>query len=106
MEGRTQRLIQHCQENLVKLDGMKEQFRLENNKLSGDEVKWPDLIDNDWRDRHGPPWPWKCPVTGQEYILNPIGTHPVCPSGLPGHSISDLGDPATKSSDDDSRDAD
>lgn len=74
-----------CQENLTKIDGAKEQWALENNKTPGTYMTESDLRPHP----EHKPVP-RCPFEDRVYILNPIGTDPVCTTGLTGHSLSEI----------------
>jgi hypothetical protein len=65
-----------CMENLIKLDGAKEQWALENNKQNGAEVKMEDLVGEDLFIRRKP----VCP-RGGSYTLGVIGENPTCSCG-------------------------
>jgi hypothetical protein len=64
-----------CQENLVKMDGAKEQYALEKNMSNGSVVEMKDLV-GDGQTGYLRATP-TCP-SGGEYTLGPIGTDPKC----------------------------
>lgn len=66
-----------CVANLRQLAGAKEQWAFENHKPVGTEVKMSDLVPTYLKSEP------KCPVGGEAYVLNPVGTNPVCPNNDP-----------------------
>ncbi|MBI3736324.1 hypothetical protein HY256_07395 [Candidatus Sumerlaeota bacterium] len=77
-----------CQENLTKIVGAKEQWAFENGKPAGTPVTEGDFFPAN-HPYDAMPMP-NCP-SGATYIINPIGADPVCTSGLPGHSLKEVG---------------
>lgn len=82
--------MRQCQENLTRIDGAKEQWAMDSSKITGPQVTAEDLISPELL-KEIP----KCP-SGGVYIINDVGTGPVCTSGLPGHSLSEVGDAITE----------
>lgn len=78
-EGRNLRNEAACQENLIKLDGSKEQWGLENAKKPGDQPTRGDLT------IYLRVYP-VCP-SGGGYVIGPLESAPICKSGLPGHTL-------------------
>jgi len=95
---RKQNRAAECKENLTKLRGRREQWALENAKPEGTPVTLDELEDDalkNSRNGYFKPVPRECPSGKGIYILNAVGTDPVCTSGLPGHSLSEVGAPIT-----------
>ena len=67
-----------CQENLSRIDGAKENFALDESLDDGATVTWSNIVNPD-----GTGYMKKKPVCprGGEYIINTIGTDPVCTYG-------------------------
>ena len=80
--------MKSCQMNLTKIDGAKDQWALENDIKIPIKPDQEDLAQSDGKG-YLKTFP-KCP-SGKKYIINPVGTDPVCASGLPGHSLSEIG---------------
>jgi prepilin-type N-terminal cleavage/methylation domain-containing protein len=76
-----------CQENLTKIDGAKEQWALETNQQPGATPAEADLAGTANSILKTFP---NCP-SGYTYTINAVGTDPVCTSGLPGHSLVEIG---------------
>lgn len=70
-----------CQENLLTIDGMKQQWALEKSAKAGDKLNAAEF--QKYMQREMP----KCP-SGEGYALNPIGAAPLCLSGLEGHDLA------------------
>lgn len=64
---------QACVANLKLIDGAKEEWAVANHKTVGTEVKMSDLVPGYLKSEP------KCPLGGA-YIVNPVGTDPVCPN--------------------------
>lgn len=62
-----------CQENLVKIDGAKVQWRVDNQKLDDDVPTWNDLVGTAGPLRKSP----VCPAGGV-YTINSVGEDPAC----------------------------
>lgn len=86
--------LKQCQENLTQIDGAKEQWALEYNKAAGEAATFEDL-DNSDSQVYRNIMPRNCPSRLGTYIINPIGTDPSCTSELPGHALSEVGEPIT-----------
>lgn len=79
-----------CQENLLKIDGAKEMYAMDNSLPDGADVDLSDLVRADGTGylRREP----LCP-SGGTYTANPIGTDPSCsyygqePYGVPDHVL-------------------
>lgn len=74
MRSRQRSQTEACINNLVEIEGAKDRYAIENNKLTGDIVTPTDLAP--YFLKH-----WKeCPGGGT-YTINPIGTDPICSLG-------------------------
>lgn len=93
LRERSLRRMRSCQENLTKIDGAKEQWALESNRIPGALVE-TEFIVAAGKSGYLKAFPF-CP-SGFDYVINEVGTNPVCPSGLPGHSLSEVGDAITE----------
>jgi prepilin-type N-terminal cleavage/methylation domain-containing protein len=89
LRARSNARMRACQENLTKLDGAIQQLALERNLPPAAPVTLADLLT-------GPNGPGilkqtlACP-SGFDYVLTDVSQEPVCPSGLPGHSVAEVG---------------
>jgi hypothetical protein len=73
--------VRSCQENLMKLDGAKEQWALDAGKKAGETPDWSDLVGPQLYLKKKP----QCP-SGGVYMLNPIGEeYPIC--SVPDHVL-------------------
>lgn len=88
IRARSQSRMRACQENLVKIDGSKEQYALENNSGPGATVAWSNLVQ-----AGGTGYMKNTPVepSGGSYTINNVGTDPTCSTNYPGHSIAEVG---------------
>lgn len=88
IRARSQSRMRSCQENLVKIDGAKEQFALERNVGPGVAVAMTDLVATDGTGylKSTPNEP-----SGGSYTVANIGADPSCSTGYPGHSIAEVG---------------
>lgn len=81
-----------CQENLTKIDGAKEQWALETNQSPGATPSWADLTDGATAgDGNGILKKQPIEPSGGSYTINAVGTDPSCSTGLPGHSLVEVG---------------
>lgn len=81
-----------CQENLTKIDGAKEQWALETNQQPGATPSWSDLTDGaSAGDGNGILKQQPIEPSGYDYTIEAVGTDPTCTSGLPGHSLAEVG---------------
>ncbi len=87
VHAREQRWMRTCQENLTRIDGAKEQWALEHNKKVTDTPELSDLISESTGYLKAFPG---CPAGGS-YVINPVGTNPVCSTGLSGHTMTEVG---------------
>ena len=88
VRARQQSRMRACQENLVKIDGAKEQFALETNLVVGAAILQADL--------EGPTLylkTWPLEPAGGVYTVGVLGADPVCTvaAANPGHSIPEIG---------------
>ncbi len=81
-----------CQENLTKIDGAKEQWALETNQQPGATPSIGNLTDGAaGGDGNGILKQMPTEPSGFAYTIEPVGTDPTCTSGLPGHSLAEVG---------------
>ena len=88
VRARTQSRMRACQENLVKVDGAKEQFALETNLAVGAAIGQTDLVGAALYLKI-----WPIEPAGGDYTIGALGTDPVCTvaTANPGHSIAEIG---------------
>ncbi len=87
MNARTRAQARTCSANLRQLHQAKEMYALANRLSNGTPVQMNDLVPNFLQ---AEPF---CPAAGgAPYALNPIGTDPTCPTGLPNHILPWGGD--------------
>ena len=88
IRARSSSRMRSCQENLVKIDGAKEQMALERNLKPGDAVNTSDLAPSD-----GTGYLKKLPIepAGYTYTVAVIGADPTCSSPIAGHSLDEVG---------------
>jgi type II secretory pathway pseudopilin PulG len=89
LRARSTGRMRACQENLTKLDGAIQQLAIEMGLPPSAPVDMSDLV-------VGPNGPGilkqaiDCP-SGFDYVLATVADEPICTSGLPGHSIAEVG---------------
>ncbi|GIV08747.1 MAG: hypothetical protein KatS3mg019_0838 [Fimbriimonadales bacterium] len=82
MNARTRAQTRTCVTNLRQINQAKEMYALATRASSGASVNMSDLVPNYLQ---AEPF---CPAGGgAPYTVNPIGTPPTCPTGLPGHTF-------------------
>lgn len=87
MNARARAQARTCSANLRQLHQAKEMYALSNRLPNGTPVQMSDLVPTFLQ---AEPF---CPAGGgRAYILNPIGTDPTCPTGLPNHTLHWGGD--------------
>ena len=88
IRARSQSRMRACQENLVKIDGAKEQWALENNSGPGATVSQSALVAAD-----GSGYIKSMPLepSGGSYTIGNVGANPTCSTAYPGHSIAEVG---------------
>jgi type II secretory pathway pseudopilin PulG len=87
LRARSTGRMRACQENLSKIDGAKEQWALETNAQPGatpTEAELSNGNNNIIKNALVEP-------SGFDYVINPLGVDPTCTSGLPGHSVAEIG---------------
>lgn len=89
LRARSQSRMKTCQENLSKIDGAKEQWSLEQKKLSGSSVSESDLVQGPVTSGYMKFFPIE--PSGGTYSINLIGEDPTCSTGYPGHNMSEIG---------------
>ncbi len=83
MNARTRAQARTCSANLRRLHQAKEMYALAERLPNGANVQMTDLVPTYIQ---AEPF---CPAgSGQSYILNPVGTAPECPTGLPNHTLN------------------
>ena len=75
---------QTCVANLKQIDSAKEQWAMENGKTTGDTPAETDLVNGANGFMKAMP---TCPSGGVAYTISPIGTDPVCNSGIASHVL-------------------
>ena len=93
VRARSQSRMKACQENLVKIDGAKEQWALETNQGPSDTPTENDLTDSGSGSGYLKKFPRE-PVGGT-YTISQVGVNPTCSTGLAGHSVTDIGEVIT-----------
>lgn len=89
IRARSQARMKACQENLTKIDGAIQQLALELT-LRPDDAVTANMIIAPERKR-GILHNWPTEPSGFEYTLTTVAEGPVCTSGLPGHSLDEVG---------------
>lgn len=88
MNARSRAQARTCSTNLRQIQRAKEQYALINRLSNGTPVQMSDLVPEYLQDE-----PF-CPAAGgTPYTVNPIGTDPTCPTGLPDHTVDGGGGP-------------
>jgi len=87
MNARTRAQTRTCVTNLRQINQAKEMYALATRSQTGSAVDMNDLVPDYLQEE-----PF-CPAgNGASYTVNPIGTPPVCPTGLPNHTFDWTGD--------------
>ncbi|MFN3690572.1 MAG: competence type IV pilus major pilin ComGC, partial [Fimbriimonadales bacterium] len=83
MNARARAQARTCVANLRQIHQAKEMYALATRAQTGASVNMSDLVPNYLQ---AEPF---CPAgSGAPYTVNPIGTPPACPTGLPNHTFS------------------
>lgn len=86
IETRNRTRMRMCQENLTRIDGAKEHWSFKHDRPLGTHPAEADLVGPDRYLKVFPTEP-----TGASYVIGSIGEDPTCTSGLPGHSLAEVG---------------
>jgi prepilin-type N-terminal cleavage/methylation domain-containing protein len=89
IRARSQARMKACQENLSKIDGAIQQLALEV-ILQPSAAITPAMIIAPGAKR-GILYQWPDEPSGFEYTVTTVAEEPVCTSGLPGHSLGEVG---------------
>jgi len=83
MNARSRAQARTCSANLRQIHQAKEQYALANRLANGAPVQMNNLVPDYLQ---AEPF---CPAAGgAPYTVNPVGTDPVCPTGLPNHTVN------------------
>ncbi len=89
IRARSQARMKACQENLSKIDGAIQQLALEIT-MQPDATITPAMIIAPGAKR-GILYQWPTEPSGFDYTVTTVAEEPVCTSGLPGHSLDEVG---------------
>lgn len=89
IRARSQARMKACQENLTKIDGAIQQLALET-IMQPDAAVTAEMLIAPERKR-GLLHNWPNEPSGFEYTVSTVAEGPVCTSGLPGHSLDEVG---------------
>jgi type II secretion system protein G len=82
MNARARAQARTCSANLRQIHQAKEMYALANRLQNGAPVQMSDLVPQYLQ---AEPF---CPAgSGAAYTVNPVGTDPTCPTGLPNHTV-------------------